>query len=49
MRRTAEHALVVPAMVLPCAEEAGWITGQTVSVDGGASLMGPSFSLEPPQ
>jgi enoyl-[acyl-carrier protein] reductase III len=31
---------------LLCTEEAGWITGQTIYADGGASLMNPGLPLE---
>ncbi len=31
------------AVALFCSEDAGWITGQTIMVDGGASLMDPVF------
>jgi enoyl-[acyl-carrier protein] reductase III len=34
------------AVSLLCSEEAGWITGQSIAVDGGASLMDPVFPLE---
>jgi NAD(P)-dependent dehydrogenase (short-subunit alcohol dehydrogenase family) len=34
------------AVALLCLEEAGWITGQVIAVDGGASLMNPDFPLE---
>jgi hypothetical protein len=33
-------------MALLCSEEAGWITGQLIAVDGRAGLMGASLSLE---
>ncbi len=31
---------------LLCSEQAGWITGQTIYVDGGASLMTPEVPPE---
>jgi enoyl-[acyl-carrier protein] reductase III len=34
------------AAALLCSEEAGWITGQLIAVDGGASLMDTGFPLE---
>jgi len=34
------------AVALLCSEEASWITGQVIAVDGGASLMNPDFPLE---
>ena len=34
------------AVRLLCSEEAGWITGQVIAVDGGASLMDTVFPLE---
>ena len=33
-------------MALLCSEEAGWITGQLIAVDGGAGLMDASLPLE---
>jgi enoyl-[acyl-carrier-protein] reductase (NADH) len=34
------------AVALLCMDEASFITGQTLHVDGGASLMDPVFPLE---
>lgn len=34
------------AVAMLCSAEAGWITGQTIAVDGGASLMNADFPLE---
>jgi enoyl-[acyl-carrier protein] reductase III len=34
------------AVGLLCSDDAGWITGQTIVVDGGASLMSPEMSLD---
>ena len=34
------------AVVLLCSEEANWITGQLLDVDGGASLMDAHLPLE---
>jgi NAD(P)-dependent dehydrogenase (short-subunit alcohol dehydrogenase family) len=33
-------------VALLCSEEAAWITGQVITVDGGASLMDPALPLE---
>lgn len=46
MRRLGTPADIGNAVVVLCAEEAGWITGQMIYADGGASLMDPSFPLE---
>ena len=46
MGRLGTPADIGNAVSLLCAEEAGWITGQTLIVDGGASLMDPSLPLE---
>lgn len=34
------------AVAMLCTPEAGWITGQTIAADGGASLMNADFPLE---
>jgi NAD(P)-dependent dehydrogenase (short-subunit alcohol dehydrogenase family) len=34
------------AVAALCSEDAGWITGQTIAVDGGASLMSPEIPLD---
>lgn len=34
------------AVAMLCSAEAGWITGQTIAADGGASLMNADFPLE---
>jgi NAD(P)-dependent dehydrogenase (short-subunit alcohol dehydrogenase family) len=39
MRRLARPADVADAVLLLCTREAGFVTGQTLHVDGGASLM----------
>ncbi len=39
MGRLGTPADVGNAVALLCSEDAGWITGQTIAVDGGASLM----------
>jgi NAD(P)-dependent dehydrogenase (short-subunit alcohol dehydrogenase family) len=44
--RLTTPADVGNAVTLLCSEEAGWITGQSIAVDGGASLMDPVFPLE---
>ena len=46
MGRLATPADIGNAVALLCSEEAGWITGQVIAVDGGASLMNPDFPLE---
>ena len=45
MRRLGTPADVGDAAVLLCSKEAGFITGQTIAVDGGASLMDPALPL----
>lgn len=46
MRRLGIPADLGNAVVLLCSAEAGWITGQTLEVDGGASLMNAHLPLE---
>jgi enoyl-[acyl-carrier protein] reductase III len=46
MGRVATPADVGNAVVLLCMDEASFITGQTLHVDGGASIMDPVFPLE---
>jgi enoyl-[acyl-carrier protein] reductase III len=46
MRRTGTPADVGDVVALLCAPEAGFITGQTLHVDGGASVMDAGFPLE---
>jgi enoyl-[acyl-carrier protein] reductase III len=46
MRRLARPEDVGDAVALLCAAEAGFITGQVLHVDGGASLMDAVFPLE---
>jgi NAD(P)-dependent dehydrogenase (short-subunit alcohol dehydrogenase family) len=46
MGRVGTPADVGNAVVLFCMDEAGFITGQTVHVDGGGSIMDPVFPLE---
>jgi NAD(P)-dependent dehydrogenase (short-subunit alcohol dehydrogenase family) len=45
MRRLGTPADVGNAVALLCSQEAGFITGQTIAVDGGASLMDPALPL----
>jgi enoyl-[acyl-carrier protein] reductase III len=45
MRRLGTPADIANVCALLCSEEAGFLTGQTVSVDGGSSLMNPDFPL----
>ena len=46
MGRLGTPADIGNAVSLLCSPDAGWITGQTITVDGGASLMDPSLPLE---
>jgi enoyl-[acyl-carrier protein] reductase III len=46
MGRMGTPADIGNAVVLLCSEQAGWITGQTIYADGGASLMDTVFPLE---
>jgi NAD(P)-dependent dehydrogenase (short-subunit alcohol dehydrogenase family) len=46
MRRLGTPADIGNAAALLCSEEAGWITGQVIDVDGGASLMNPAVPPE---
>ncbi len=46
MRRLGTPADIGNAAVLLCFEEASWITGQVITVDGGMSLMDPGLPLE---
>jgi NAD(P)-dependent dehydrogenase (short-subunit alcohol dehydrogenase family) len=46
MGRLGTPADIGNAVVLLSSDEAGWITGQGIAVDGGASLMNPDFPLE---
>jgi enoyl-[acyl-carrier protein] reductase III len=46
MGRLGTPADVGNAVTLLCSEEAGWITGQVIAVDGGASLMDAALPLE---
>src|SRR5712664_48649 len=41
-RRFARSA----GLTLLCSDEASWITGQVIAVDGGSSLMDPGLPLE---
>ena len=45
MRRLGTPADIGNAVALLCSREAGWITGQLIAVDGGASLMDPALPL----
>lgn len=45
MRRLGTPADMGNAVALFCSKEAGWITGQVVAADGGASLMSPTLPL----
>ena len=46
MCRLGTPADIGNAVALLCSEEAGWITGQLIDVDGGASLMNSHIPLE---
>jgi len=46
MGRLGTPADIGNAVALLCSEEAGWITGQLIDVDGGASLMDAHLPLE---
>ena len=46
MGRLGTPADIGNAVSLLCSEEAGWITGQLIAVDGGASLMDAGLPLE---
>ena len=46
MGRLGTPADIGNAVTLLCSEEAGWITGQLIAVDGGASLMDGALPLE---
>jgi enoyl-[acyl-carrier protein] reductase III len=46
MGRLTSPADIGNAVALLCSEEAGWITGQVLAVDGGASLMDTAFPLD---
>ena len=46
MRRLGTPADIGNAVSLLCMEEASWITGQIIHVDGGASIMDTVFPLE---
>ena len=46
MRRVGTPADIGNAVALLCMDEAGFITGQTIHVDGGASIMDTVFPLE---
>lgn len=45
MRRAATPVDIANVCALLCSEEAGFVTGQVIAVDGGSSLMNPDFPL----
>jgi enoyl-[acyl-carrier protein] reductase III len=46
MGRLGTPADIGNAVSLLCSEEAAWITGQVIAVDGGSSLMDAALPLE---
>ena len=46
MGRLGTPADIGNAVALICSPEAGWITGQLIEVDGGASLVDADLPLE---
>jgi enoyl-[acyl-carrier-protein] reductase (NADH) len=46
MKRLGTPADIGDVASLFCSDEAGWITGQTIYADGGASLMNPEVAPE---
>lgn len=46
MGRLGTPADIGNAVALLCSEEASWMTGQVIAVDGGSSLMDPGLPLE---
>jgi hypothetical protein len=47
MRRVGTPEDIANVCALLCSEEAGFVTGQTISVDGGSSLMNLDFPHSP--
>ena len=45
MRRRVSPEDVANVCALLCSDEANFVTGQTIAVDGGSSLMNPDFPL----
>jgi NAD(P)-dependent dehydrogenase (short-subunit alcohol dehydrogenase family) len=45
MRRPVAPADIANVCALLCSEEAWFVTGQTIVVDGGSSLINPDFPL----
>ena len=45
-RKQSSPETIADACALLCCREAAFITGQSISVDGGSSLMNPQFPIE---
>ena len=45
MRQAATPTDIANVCALLCSEEASFVTGQSIAVDGGSSLMNPDFPL----
>jgi hypothetical protein len=45
MRRGVSPEKIAGACAMLCTDEAAFVTGQSIAVDGGSSLMNPDFPL----